>query len=184
MNSKETITISEFEALFKQHYQELCGYANSYLKDLEAAEEMVQSTFVRVWERREQLEIHSSRRSYLYSAVKNACLNQLKHLKVRDEYKAHNERVLASAHYSAEDEYQANQLEERIRASIESMPEGRREVFKLSRFEGLKYREIAERLKISVKTVENQMGSAIKQLRSDVAEFLVIIVTLLIMKGM
>lgn len=148
----------------------------NYLKDADAAEEVVQSMFVKIWEKRAEIEVQVSRKAYLFSAVRNACINQLKHLKIREEYKEFNERERTQETITSHDVYQATELADKIQTVIDAMPQGRREVFCLSRYEGLKYQEIAERLKISVKTVENQMGSAIKQLRGELAEFLVLFI--------
>lgn len=174
-----TVDLSEFERLFKSHYSELCAYANKYLDDLAAAEETVQSLFVKLWENRADVQIEKSPRAYLHTATRNACFNQLRHIKVREEYKKHNELEMEQGRYTVDDEYQAVELDEKIRKSIENLPEGRRRIFILSRFEGLKYKEIAEKLKISIKTVENQMGSAIKHLKNDLSEYLTILVLIL-----
>lgn len=173
------VDLSEFEMLFKAHYSELCAYANKYLDDLAAAEETVQSLFVKLWENRAKVKFEKSARAYLYSATRNACFNQLRHFKVREEYKKHNQLEMEQEQYTVDDEYQAVELDEKIRKSIDNLPEGRRRIFILSRFEGLKYKEIAEKLKISIKTVENQMGSAIKHLKNDLSEYLTILVLIL-----
>lgn len=149
------------------------------MDDLDAAEETVQSIFVKMWENRSQLVIDSSVRSYLFSAVRNNCLNQLKQMKVRDAYKTHNKRTLDQSVVLADDELEASELETRIHASIEALPTARKQIFILSRYDGLKYKEIAEKLNISIKTVENQMGSAIKQLKNDLAEYMVMVSLLL-----
>ena len=139
---------------------------------MDAAEEIVQSTFVKFWEGRGEIRIQSSVKGYLVAAVRNNCLNQLKHINIREEYKIHNQRELENTQVTVDEEMEAYELEEKIRASINELPEARKKIFLLSRYEGLKYKEIAEQLNISVKTVENQMGSAIKQLRIDLAEYL------------
>lgn len=144
-----------------------------------AAEETVQALFVKLWETREEVKIEKSPRAYLYTATRNACFNQLRHIKVREEYKEYNQLEMEKERYSVADEYHATELDEKIRASIDRLPEGRRKVFILSRFEGLKYKEIAEKLQISIKTVENQMGSAIKHLKNDLADYLVVLILIL-----
>jgi len=171
-----SIDLSEFEMLFKSHYSELCAHANKYLDDLAAAEETVQSLFVKLWENRADVRFEKSARAYLFAATRNACFNQLRHIKVREEYKKHNQLEMEQEQYTVGDEYQAVELEEKIRRSIDDLPEGRRRIFILSRFEGLKYREIADKLKISIKTVENQMGSAIKHLKNDLSEYLTVLI--------
>ena len=168
----KTISIQEFELLFKEQYEKLCAIANQYLKDLEAAEEVVQSTFVRFWETREKLNIEKSHTAYLSTAVRNGCLNQLKHLKIKEAYKEDNKREMEYEELRTE-ESNGDELVDKIKSAIEKLPEGRRKIFVLSRYEGLKYKEIAERLNISVKTVENQMGSALKFLKSHLAEYVI-----------
>jgi len=176
LNLNPTITLSEFENLFKSHYAELCAFANKYLQDVDAAEETVQAFFVKFWENRETVTINTSQRSYIFTAIKNACLNQIKHIKIREEYKVVNLREKEDSQYAVDAEFEASELDQKIRKSIESLPEGRRRVFVMSRFEGLKYKEIAEKLKISIKTVENQMGSALKYLKSELSDYLVTLV--------
>ena len=175
MSEQSTISLTEYESLFKTHYSELCGFANKYLQDLDAAEEIVQGFFVRFWENRNTVNITGSQRSYLFTSIRNACFNQLKHIKVREEYKAHNQREMEDSNHGADEEYQASELDQKIRQSIEKLPESRRRIFIMSRYEGLKYKEIAEKLKISVKTVENQMGSAIKFLKLELSDYLIIL---------
>ncbi len=145
------------------------------MQDLDAAEEIVQAFFVKFWENRSELKIQTSQRSYLFTSIRNACFNQLKHIQVREEYKLHNKREMEESKYSVDDEYQASELDDKIRRTIEALPESRRKIFIMSRYEGLKYKEIAEKLKISVKTVENQMGSAIKFLKLELADYLIIL---------
>ncbi|MFK8045607.1 MAG: RNA polymerase sigma-70 factor [Crocinitomicaceae bacterium] len=179
MEIKKTLNIGTFETLFKRYYSELCGFANKYLQDLEAAEEIVQAFFVKYWEKREQYSEVQFKKAYFYSSIKNACLNQLKHIEVREAYKIHNQREMEAKEFKIDDELEANELSEKIRQSIDSLPEGRRKIFIMSRYDGLKYKEIANQLKISIKTVENQMGSALKHLKVDLAEYLTILIIIL-----
>jgi RNA polymerase sigma-70 factor (ECF subfamily) len=180
LKSLANISLSEFEEVFRSAYADLCAIANRYLDDLEAAEETVQAVFVKFWESRSTLEIKSSVKGYLVTSVKNSCLNQLKHIKIREEYKEYNQRELDNSYVQVDQEVEASELEDRIQISINALPDARRRIFMLSRFEGLKYKEIAEKLNISIKTVENQMGSAIKQLRTDLADYMVVLTIILI----
>lgn len=172
MENIQEITRAQFEELFKNHYQELCAYANHIIHDLEEAEEVVQSLFVKLWENRNTTSIQKSIRVYLFSATKNACYNQQKHLKIKETYKTHNQREIDALSARSDNDYEASELDETIQSAINKLPEGRRRIFILSRYEGLKYKEIAEKLTISVKTVENQMSSAIKALKLDLAEYI------------
>lgn len=173
----------EFEQIFHSLYGELCSYANMFLKDLEAGEEIVQELFVKLWENRESVDIKSSVRSYLLRAVRNSCLNFLKHQKVEESYKQYNEEIRNESSFALDEEYVGSELELKIREVIDQLPPERKKIFLMSRFEGLKYREIADKSGISIKTVENQMGKAIKFLREELAEYttlLILISTLFI----
>ncbi|MDA3890996.1 MAG: RNA polymerase sigma-70 factor [Salinivirgaceae bacterium] len=163
---------AQFEELFNKHYSNLVAYGNNFLKDIEASEEVVQEVLFKLWTNRETLEITSSINSYLFRAVRNSCLNVIKHVNIREDYKEHNERVIQMEEGSYEDEVIVSELEEKIRESIDQLPIERRKIFIMSRYDGLKYREIAEKLGISVKTVENQMGSALKFLRIELREYM------------
>lgn len=163
---------ASFEALFRDHYQMLCHFARKFVGDMDEAEELVQDLFAQLWERREQLQVETSAKSYLFSAARNRCLNYIKHRKVREQ---HSESVLASPLESEPDATQAleaAELQSRIQATIQGLPPRCREVFVLSRFEGKKYQEIATQLGISPRTVEVQIGKALKILREDLREYL------------
>lgn len=165
-------TQADFEALFKAHYSSLCAYANGFLKDTDASEEVVQEVMFRIWTGRETLAIESSVKSYLFRAVRNGCMNVIKHLNIRDEYKTYREREEPGIQRSQEDEMIVSELEQRIRGAIDHLPVERRKVFIMSRYDGLSYSQIAEKLGISVKTVENQMGKALKSLREELSDYL------------
>lgn len=171
-------TKEEFEKLFHSFYSELCSYSNMFLKDLEASEEVVQETFVKLWENRKSLNIKSSFHSYLFRAVRNGCLNVIKHEKIKDNYKVHNENEIKNRSGSLDEEIDASELETKIRESIDLLPMRRRKAFIMSRYEGLKYKEIAEKLNISIKTVENQIGKALKFLKSELSEYMTVVVFL------
>lgn len=167
-----------FEMIFKEYYQPLCRYAHSFLSDREEAEETVQASFIGIWEKRNTLRITTSLKAYLYQAIRNRCLNVLKHEKVKQQH-VHHEMVLMAKHDEATaDTVLSNELEKKIYLAMQALPEQCRLVFKLSRFEELKYQEIADQLNISVKTVENQIGKALKIMREQLREYLPIILLL------
>jgi RNA polymerase sigma-70 factor (ECF subfamily) len=178
----ELAEIADFEKLFKSQYSKLCSYANLFLNDPDAAEDVVQEVFFKLWKNREELSITTTLKSYLFRAVRNGCMNVIEHLTVRDAYKAVNEEDIKNYEAHHVDEAIVTELEQRIRESIDQLPTERRKIFILSRFEGLKYREIADQLNISVKTVENQMYQALRFLRENLVEYLPLI--LLIFKGL
>ncbi|SHO64554.1 RNA polymerase sigma-70 factor [Algoriphagus zhangzhouensis] len=170
-----------FERVFKEHYDGLCRFANSYLLDVDEAEEVVQGTFIGFWEKRENLQIETSLKAYLYRSVRNSCLNEIKRQKVRQ---VHAQAVLQEEVQVAEaSDHDAlkMELEDRIHHAIQKLPEQCRLIFKMSRFEELKYQEIADQLGLSIKTVENQIGKALKVLREQLKDYLPMIIVL--MKG-
>jgi RNA polymerase sigma-70 factor, ECF subfamily len=168
--------ITAFEMYFKTYYQPLCNYAYTFLQDKAEAEEIVQTTFLSVWEKRGSLNIRSSAKSYLYAMVRNACLNVIKHEKIKQKYVG-EEIALSNPGYEAvSDSVASSELEYKILEAIKKLPEQCRMVFKLSRFEELKYTEIADQLGISVKTVENHMGKALRIMREQLKDYLPVIV--------
>lgn len=162
-----------FRELFLVQYAGLCAYANKYLNDMDQAEETVQELFFNFWQKRERLEISLSVEAYLFRSVRNACLNMLKHIKIREMYKTTNEREIREMEEKHEIPIETSELEDAIEVAIEAMPPERKRIFKMSRVDGMKYREIAQTLNLSVKTVEAQMGKALKYLRETLNDYLV-----------
>lgn len=163
---------SAFEAVFRQWYEPLCGYATRLTDgDLDGAEDLVQQVFVKLWEQREGLDIAWSLKSYLYKTVHNAALNRIRSAKTHSKYLDFNAAQLEKEY--APPDYPARELAGRLQAALEKLPPQCRHVFELSRFEDLKYREIADQLGISIKTVETQMGKALRILRFQLADYLV-----------
>lgn len=168
-----------FEQVFKEHFKNLHAYACSILKDEDEAEEMVQNVFYKLWEKKEKIGELQSVPAYLYRSVHNECMNYVKHEKVKMTYEAH------AVHHGniagqATDTATAKELEYRIAEALAGLPEQCRTIFQLSRFEELKYREIADKMGLSVKTVENQMGKALKILRTKLADYISVVGLLLI----
>lgn len=161
----------DFEKIFNDHYSNLCAYANNFLKDVDAAEEVVQEVLFKLWTNRESLVITTSVQSYLFRAVRNASINVIKHVNIREDYKVQNEYEMDDS-LSGEDEMIVSELEQKIRATIDQLPIERKKIFILSRYEGLKYKEIADKLNLSVSTVENQMVKALKFLRTELKDYL------------
>ena len=158
-----------FEKLFKMYYGYLCNFATKIIEDDVAAEEIVQDFFVKFWERRTEFSVESSLKNYLFRSVKNLCLNHIKHNNIKLQ---HAQKVIAESETNSfNNDYIEVDLAADIANSIEELPEKRREIFRLSREEGLKYREIAEKLNISIKTVEAQMSLAIKSLREKLKKY-------------
>lgn len=171
--------VPAFEMLFKTYYQSLCRYATTYLKDPDEAEEIVQAAFIGIWEKRASISIETSIKSYLYRTVRNSCLNELKHEQVKQKYLSSKLTEEEKTTSPADQEAIHVELEEKIRQAIGRLPEQCRLIFTMSRFEELKYQEIADQLNLSVKTVENQMGKALKLMRVHLKEYLPLIAVLM-----
>jgi RNA polymerase sigma-70 factor, ECF subfamily len=169
-----------FETVFRKHYQSLCNYACGILKDMDDAEEVVQSIFMKFWEQREGIEINVSLKSYLYRAVHNTCLNRLKHLKIQEVHKQYVGNYFEENYDSATEMMDKVELENRIADALEKLPEQCRRIFKMSRFEELKYQEIADRLGLSIKTIENQIGKALRIMRTELADYLPVMLFMLL----
>ncbi len=168
--------ITAFEMIFKTYYQPLCNYAYSFVHDRDEAEEIVQATFLSVWEKKDNLTIHTGVKPYLYAMVRNAALNVLKHEKIKQQHATVELAVAERSTESVTRTVMASELEDRIYKALNKLPEQCRLVFKLSRFEELKYAEIAEQLNISIKTVENQMGKALKIMREQLKDYLPLLI--------
>lgn len=169
----ELLNEAVFEAQFKAYFKPLHAYAQALLKDGEAANEIVQTVFLKLWEKRKTLEISISLKAYLYKWVYYDSLNYLKHEQVKMKHLEQNRYNLVNsrsvdASFSVEDE----EMQLRLDHALKILPEKCRTVFLLSRIEELKYKEIALRLGLSVKTVEAHMGKALRTLRLELAEFL------------
>ncbi|MGN6603213.1 MAG: RNA polymerase sigma-70 factor [Ginsengibacter sp.] len=162
---EETLHL-DFRIFFDQHYQRLCSYAYSYLKDEESCEDIVQDIFIKIWTNRQDLIGSEQLKFYVFSAVRNNCLTWLqKNKKYRlVEMKDEDEPGEITIKLDPEDK-KANPTE-LIAKALDQLPPKCREVFLLSRISNLTYLQIADNLGISVKTVENQMGKALKILRT------------------
>jgi RNA polymerase sigma-70 factor (family 1) len=172
-----------YELVFKDYYNSLCNYAHSIVEDLDEAEEMVQNTFLTLWENRLEINIHTSVKSYLYQAVHNNCLNRLKHEKVRQAYGKYKQQTADDLYDSVSQQLISKELQLQIKDAIEALPDQCRRVFELSRFEYLTYAEIAEQLGISIKTVEKHMIKALKHMREHLKDYLPILLLLMTYKN-
>ena len=161
----------QFEHVFKEHFKSLHSYAYTIVKDDIMAEELVQNVFYKLWEKKGQIEVNQSITGYLYRSVHNESLNHLKHLKVREAHQAYVKHQPQGSNNAAE-QIKLRDLKRHLDKALSELPEQCRTVFQMSRFEELKYQEIADRLQISIKTVENHMGKALRLLRQKLADFL------------
>ncbi len=160
----------EFEKLFRSSYVSLVRYAKTILRDHDTAEEIVQELFFRLWQDREKLNIKSSLNGYLFRSVHNRSLHHIEHQQVVSH---HAGEVAARAMLSSEPVTEAiyySELQAKVAGVLDRLPERCRMIFRMSRFDGLKYNEIAEKLVVNVKTVEADMGKALREFRKALAE--------------
>lgn len=154
-----------FEQLFKQYYQELCRYCVRYVKQETVAEEIVQDVFVKLWQMQKRTEVKTSLRAYLYTAVKNTALNYLKSQFARQQFEDQDQDHLRLTTDNTREALDFEELSKLVTEAVESLPPQCRTIFELSRSGGYTYHEISQKLDISPKTVENQMGIALKKLK-------------------
>lgn len=170
---------ASFEMLFRTHFKGLCSFALKYVKDLDTAKEIVQDSFLSLWEKREQIDLSKPVKSYLTTAIYNKSLNHLRDNKKFNSDLLNFEELYPFNENERNDRLVTNELNRKIHDSINELPEKCREIFMMNRFEDLKYREIAEKLDISIKTVETQMSKALQHMRSRLVEFLPIFILII-----
>lgn len=171
---------NNFRNIFNEYYKPLCHLSLHYLEDEDESKGVVQEAFVKLWDIRNELNPDSNLRNFLFTLVKNNCLNLLKR---RQILLKHHEKIRwLETHYHYEslnrmDEgyLEFNELKDKIDQAILNLPEHCRLVFEMSRFEELKNREIAERLGVSQKTVEAHLTKALKILRNELKDYLPLI---------
>lgn len=165
--------VNGLELLFKNYYKQLWRFAKEILKNTDAAEDAVQDVFIKFWEKRNQINITTSLKAYLFTAVRNTCFNQLKASERNvwlDDTSIQYDMKNSSP--DAINNIAGKELEQKIATAIDALPPRCGLVFKLSRFENKSYKEIAEIMDISVKTVDNQMGKALMLMRQQLAPYL------------
>ena len=160
-----------FDAAFREHYAALVRTAEGMLRRRDVAEEIVQDVLLALWQRRATLLVEDSLRAYLFRATRNRALNHLRHAAI--ERKAEPElAAIESPDAPAPSALVHEEIDNALREAVSTLPPRCREVFELSRVHGLRYAEIATTLGISVKTVEAQMGKALRTLRALLAPWL------------
>jgi RNA polymerase sigma-70 factor (ECF subfamily) len=162
---------SAFDALFREYYGPLVGLAESLLGERGSAEEIIQDVMLEVWRRRESIHLEESWRAYLFRSARNRSLNEIRHQRVKQRAEPYT-RVDEAVDASALDDMVDEELTAAVAEAVAALDEPVREVFTLSRSNGLKYSEIANVLGISIKTVEARMTRALKGLRERLGPWL------------
>ncbi len=168
-----------FENIFHTYYNRLFLFAKEYIIDVEIARELVQEVFLKLWEIRKKISDDTNLQSLLFTILRNNSLNYLKRVNVRKRFFEYNQKTFyeLQLNYLALKDETSNQLlfkelQLRIKQAIEKLPHKCKEVFLLSRYEELKYKEIADKLKISEKTVENHIAEALKRIRKEIQDYI------------
>jgi RNA polymerase sigma-70 factor (ECF subfamily) len=161
-----------FELLFHFYYPGLVMYASQFTANIEDGEEIVQDFFVRCWEKHKKLGPCDSLKNYFFASVKNSSLDFLKHRKIEKKYL--DEMIELSRHHLAynTDLFFQSELQEKLKRGVDLLPGKCREIFVMSRVQGLKNEEIAETLNISKRTVETQISKALKVLRVELKDYI------------
>lgn len=169
-------TQNNFEKIYKLYYPKMIAFARNYISTNEDVENIVQDVFLVLWEKKDELELSCTLSTYLFTLVKNRCLNFLRHKLIEEEYNTQMKEEVGFKLYALESlEYSYHsekELQEIIQRALDRLPERCREVFIKSRIEGLMYKEISDELGISIKTVENHIVAALKKLRVALKDYL------------
>lgn len=161
-----------FSYLFRKYYKDLVLFGGIFLSDKEDCEDIVQNIFVRLWENRERIDIDNSLKSFLLRSVQNACIDELRHRQSVSEYEKYMTDHAYDINMDTEHYILYSDMHAQVHEALEKLPEALKQAFIMNRFEGLKYREIAQRLHISERTVEVRIGKAIGLLRLFLKDFL------------
>lgn len=167
-----------FSLLFKSWYTDLVLYAGTFLPEKSKCEDIVQNLFMKIWEERKTLSIESSLKAYLIRAVRNSCLDEIKHGKVVRNYE-NNYKLLYDNLEDTEDYILYSDLVGHLQAALRKLPPPLKEAFELSRFEGLKYKEIAEKQNVSERSIEVRISKALQFLREQLIEYLTVLLLML-----
>jgi RNA polymerase sigma-70 factor, ECF subfamily len=163
---------ASFDLLFKKYYAQLVRFAIGYVHEGQLAEEIVQDVFIKIWENSSKISIESSVLAYLYTSVRNAALNFIKHEKTQKKYEKEEAEIPKTEDTPLEEKVDMNFFRTILSKALSNLPDKCREIFEMAKFEGLSYDEIAEYLEVSEKTVENQMGIALRKLRDSMIPYM------------
>ena len=161
-------TVSDtFKELFYEHFQNLCDYSFTMVKDPDQAKDIVQSAFAKLWEKRTGVDLENAGRSYLFTSVYRASLNAIRNRKAKEQHHLQLSRVELAEQY---DPSGRSEIRFRVENAVRQLPERCREVFIKAKYEGKRYNQISREMSISVKTVEAQMAKALRFLRENLQD--------------
>ncbi|WP_423130623.1 RNA polymerase sigma-70 factor [Gaoshiqia sp. Z1-71] len=163
--------LSAYRFLFDSYFSDLCNFLLTYLHNQSFAEEIALEVFTQIWERRESLELRSSLRAYLFTSAKNRAVSFYRREKQQLFTRLEIEEDQLSVDFNSQFYLENQELRQIIEGAINSLPEKSRQIYRLAWEENLSHKEIAEKLAISVKTVENHVGIALRKLRSALAPY-------------
>ncbi len=177
LEHNKELTQEIFEIFFRDYFKPLVNFANKFLQNIDNSKEIVHDVFIKLWEKRDTIDMQNSVKSYLYTSVNNRCLNF-----IRDNKKFTNNLDFDSINTAIDpvDVLTENEIQCIIDKTLTQLSPKVRTVFELSRYENLKYKEIAEKLNISVKTVESHISKALKELRNNLKEYLTIFIIIIL----
>ena len=164
-----------FERIFLFYFNKVKYFINGFIKSEHDAEELAQEVFVKIWTSRDGIDPSRNFNTYIYISARNATMNFLRHKYVRDSFAADQMKVGSDEYASGEDMVMAREIDLLVDMALMKMPAQRKAVYEMNRREGLSNDEIAQRLNISKKTVENQMSLALKELKSAIKIFVMMI---------
>lgn len=168
---------SSFSIIFRAYYSDLVQFAGTFIQDMDTCEEIVQDTFVCFWESRLSLNIHTSLKSYLLKMVQNRCIDWLRHLKIRDQYNTYVDLHMCLIENDAENYILCSELEADLEKALNQLSPEVSLAFRLNRYEGLTYHEIADRQNVSVRTIEVRISKALNMLRENLKDYLITILS-------
>ena len=164
-----------YSQLFNKYYKDLVLFGGNFLPNKSLCEDIVQNVFLKLWRDRESIEIETSLKSFLLRSVQNSCLDELRHKGVVREHESYSSTFSVSDNIDTENYVLYSDLQGHLEEALTKLPVACREAFEMNRLEGLKYREIAEKLHVSERTVEVRIGKALSLLRNHLKEFFITI---------
>lgn len=163
---------SAFEQMFRSNYSDLCAYSRQLVACPQLAEEIVDDVFCSLWDNRKRIHINTSFRAYLITSIRNRCLDSLRRSKSKNIYVLEDAQMVRCKQSIALESLMYEELRDRIEGAVNRLPRQCQTIFRMSREEDLPYKDIAQRLNISIKTVDAQIGRALKHIRHIIASHL------------